>query len=40
MTFRIGRHTTLIVKNVIKQYHDFPVMMGKKNNQSSVPDAD
>ena len=38
MTFRVGHHTTLIV-NILFKTSIFPVI-GKKNNQSSVSDAD
>ena len=38
MTFGVGHHTTLIV-NILFKTSIFPVI-GKKNNQSSVSDAD
>ena len=38
MTFGVGHHTTLIVNSLFKT-SIFPVI-GKKNNQSSVSDAD
>ena len=38
MRFRVGRHTTLIV-NILFKTSIFPII-GKKNNQSSVFDAD